>query len=120
MKRLLIRIGAAGATIGMASIVGLSGIASAQSFGYGGGWSNNWNNGYPNFNSSRINNNSVSVNNLNSQTAVTGMASVSGNRFGGSAITGDASNFNSTRTDINISNGGDWGGYPYSNGWGGW
>lgn len=50
------------------------------------------------------NTNNVTINNTNNQTAISGNASVSGNTRGGSAVTGDATNINSTRFDVAIMN----------------
>lgn len=51
-----------------------------------------------------VNTNNVSIDNTNSQTAISGNANVSGNTRGGSAVTGDATNVNSTRFDVSIMN----------------
>jgi len=53
---------------------------------------------------SEVNNNNVSISNTNNQIARSGNATVSGNTFGGSAITGSASNYNSTSFDVSINN----------------
>lgn len=50
------------------------------------------------------NTNDVTINNTNNQTAISGNANVSGNTRGGSAVTGDATNVNSTRFDVAIMN----------------
>lgn len=50
------------------------------------------------------NNNNIPVNTVNTQTAVSGSANVSGNTFGGSAITGNASNTNNTSVSVNVAN----------------
>lgn len=67
-------------------------------------------------NSTTTNNNNVSVSNSNWQKAKTGDAKVVGNTYGGSASTGDASNYNDTDAYVAITNntggggGGSWGG----------
>jgi hypothetical protein len=50
------------------------------------------------------NNNNVTVNNSNTQYAVSGNAYSHDNRGGGDATTGDASNWNSTTTNVSINN----------------
>jgi len=50
------------------------------------------------------NNNVIPVTTNNVQTAVSGSANVSGNTFGGSAITGNAQNSNNTTVGVNVSN----------------
>jgi len=55
-------------------------------------------------NTSVTNNNNVNINNSNNQVARSGNANVSGNTFGGSASTGDASNWNSTDLQVAITN----------------
>ena len=50
------------------------------------------------------NNNTVNVSNSNTQTARSGNATVSYNTHGGDATSGNASNYNSTETNININN----------------
>lgn len=51
------------------------------------------------------NHNSVNVSNSNYQTARSGNAIVSGNTYGGNATSGDASNYNSTSTNVNVGSG---------------
>ncbi|MDB5171178.1 MAG: hypothetical protein JWO35_872 [Candidatus Saccharibacteria bacterium] len=53
---------------------------------------------------SELNNNDVRINNTSDQTAITGDAAVFGNKFGGSARSGDATNLNSSEFDVNILN----------------
>ena len=50
------------------------------------------------------NTNTVSFNNLNDQSAVSGNAVVEGNTSGGNASTGDATNNNSSTVDVNAEN----------------
>jgi hypothetical protein len=50
------------------------------------------------------NNNSVPITTVNTQTALSGSANVSGNTFGGSAITGNASNTNTQTISVNVTN----------------
>ena len=103
MKKLA-RIAAAGVTVGVLSVVGLSSAASAYSIYNTGPFSNNgiystrWNNYWD------WNNNNIGVSNFNTQTAVTGNAYVGWNTFGGSAITGAASNWNNTSTNVSVWN----------------
>ncbi len=54
--------------------------------------------------SSMTNNNRVNVSNSNFQMASSGSARVSHNTFGGDAVSGSASNWNSTSTNVDISN----------------
>jgi len=82
---------------------GLGG-GSGSSISNTGPWSNNTVSTTVRNNSSVTNNNNVRLSNSNNQTASTGNATVSGNTFGGSATTGDASNWNSTSQSVAISN----------------
>ena len=50
------------------------------------------------------NNNNLSVSNTNTQSAYSGDAKVYGNTTGGSAMTGDATNTNSTSVSFNVTN----------------
>ncbi|MBC7943191.1 hypothetical protein H7X68_01690 [Candidatus Saccharibacteria bacterium] len=50
------------------------------------------------------NNNNLNVDNTNYQTATTGHATVHGNTTGGSAVSGDAANTNSTSTTFHVTN----------------
>lgn len=50
------------------------------------------------------NTNNIPVTTVNTQTALSGSANVSGNTFGGSAITGNASNSNNTSVSLNVAN----------------
>lgn len=50
------------------------------------------------------NTNTIPVTTVNTQTAVTGSANVSGNTYGGSAVTGNATNTNTQTVSINVAN----------------
>lgn len=50
------------------------------------------------------NTNNIPVTTVNTQTAVSGSANVSGNTYGGSAITGNATNTNTQSVSINVTN----------------
>lgn len=93
-----------GVTAAVVGGVGLTSAASAYSIYNTGPFSNNgiystsWNNYV------ETNWNNVYTNNLNNQWAHSGDATVLWNTYGGSAISGSASNWNNTSTNINLWN----------------
>lgn len=102
MKKLL-RIGTGIITAAGIGVIGLASSASATSY-HTGPWSNNYTstNNWSYY--KQVNNNNVNVKNYNNQNAYTGHASVIGNTFGGSAMSGAATNWNSTSTSVYIYN----------------
>jgi hypothetical protein len=97
--------GVAITSLGM--VIGLSGLAGATSgtIGLTGPHSNNQITSTLNRNAVLTNTNTLGIDNWNDQDAHSGNASVDCNTTGGSAVTGAASNFNSTNTNLSVVNG---------------
>ena len=106
MKYFIKRLSLLGTTVGGSVFLAFTGGASANSSITTTG-PGSYNVITSNFSSwwSKANNNHLWVNNWSSQNAHSGNANVSGNTNGGSASTGDASNWNSTDTSVSVVNG---------------
>lgn len=116
MKIQATKISAFGASLVVTGLLALGGVASADGFPGWGGGGYGWNGGpwgwggnsFFNRLDNRIfterNTNDIRVNNTNNQFAQSGDAIVSGNLFGGNAITGDAINTNNTSTNVGVFN----------------
>lgn len=105
MKKIA-RVGAVAAVVGVLSVTGLASGASASAysiyntgpFSHNGIYSNYWHTYW------KTNNNNVGISNFNNQTAITGNAFSGWNTFGGSAVSGSASNWNNTSTNVSLWN----------------
>lgn len=93
-----------GATLATVSVLGMSVVGSAAADSYS---SMHLHRQFPRrqVEVTHINNiNNVRISNNVSQVALSGNATVSGNKFGGSARTGNASNVSNITTTVNINN----------------
>lgn len=104
MKKLQQTLVSLATVLGSLAIVPAAGAAGTCENGFTGPDSNNMCTSTTKFTCTQINNNTVQINNDNTQVAVSGDANVSGNTSAGGALTGSASNSNGVMFNVTVKN----------------